>query len=206
MNAIERKFGLARCRFTLEDRPGRPETAEHDYRELGRFASLEKAVGWRGPVGAMRHLTECLTGKSASWLSSPLCKNIPVSPSPKSLLYPSPSRPTEGRFAIGTGCGGRDSVGRAMGSQGGFWLVSDRQHADERCCFRFAKARRTGTKPGEAFGEDGSRTVKSCGPDASTPASSLAEAMSARPGADEPYSQTTETRKPDLRGEREISR
>ena len=45
MNAIERKFSLARCRFTLEDRPGRPETAEHDYRELGRFASLEKAVG-----------------------------------------------------------------------------------------------------------------------------------------------------------------
>src|SRR3954453_737661 len=31
------------------------------------------------------------------------------------------------------------------------------------------------------------RTVKSCGPDASTLASSLAEAKSARPGADQPY-------------------
>src|SRR5436309_12750707 len=32
------------------------------------------------------------------------------------------------------------------------------------------------------------RTVKSCGPDASTLASSLAEAKSDRPGADQPYS------------------
>jgi hypothetical protein len=39
------------------------------------------------------------------------------------------------------------------------------------------------------------RTAKSCGPDASTPASSL------RSGA-----QATVTRKPDHRGEREISR
>jgi hypothetical protein len=71
----------------------------------------------------------------------------------------------------------------------------------------FAKARRTGTKPGEAFGEDGSRTVKSCGPDASTPASSLAEVRSARPGADKTLIRgTTETNKPDLRGEYEISR
>src|SRR3954453_18822565 len=31
------------------------------------------------------------------------------------------------------------------------------------------------------------RTAKSCGPDASTLASSLAEAKSARPGADQPY-------------------
>src|SRR3954451_21740044 len=31
------------------------------------------------------------------------------------------------------------------------------------------------------------RTVKSCGPDASTLASSLVEAKSARPGADQPY-------------------
>jgi hypothetical protein len=39
------------------------------------------------------------------------------------------------------------------------------------------------------------RTAKSCGPDASTPASSLRE-----------EAQATETRKPDLRGELEGSR
>ena len=44
----------------------------------------------------------------------------------------------------------------------------------------FAKARRTGTKPGEAFGEDGSRTAKSCGPDAAVLASSCAKARALR--------------------------
>jgi hypothetical protein len=35
----------------------------------------------------------------------------------------------------GAGCGGRGSVERARGSQGGFYeSVSDQQHADERCC------------------------------------------------------------------------
>jgi hypothetical protein len=70
------------------------------------------------------------------------------------------------------------------GSQGGF-PVSDDRHADERCC---------------------SRTAKTCGPDASTPASSLAEGKSARPGADEPgFREMTVTRKP-ITGERGISR
>ena len=64
MNAIERKFSLARCRFTLEDRPGRPETAEYDYRELGRFASLEKAVGIfvRGRVNCHSPMCNCTSG------------------------------------------------------------------------------------------------------------------------------------------------
>ncbi len=36
---------------------------------------------------------------------------------------------------VGAGCGGRGSVLRAMGSQGGFFeSVSGQQHADERCC------------------------------------------------------------------------
>jgi hypothetical protein len=48
---------------------------------------------------------------------------------------------------------------------------------------------------GAADESAGLRTVKSCGPDASTPASSLRE-----------EAQATETRKPDLRGEYEVSR
>src|SRR3984893_3383243 len=42
-------------------------------------------------------------------LSSPLCKNISVFPNPKSELYDSLSRPTEGRVAIVTAAG-RDAV------------------------------------------------------------------------------------------------
>jgi hypothetical protein len=42
-------------------------------------------------------------------LSSPISKNIPVSARPKSLLYRSPSHPTEGRIAIVTDAG-RDAV------------------------------------------------------------------------------------------------
>jgi hypothetical protein len=54
---------------------------------------------------------------------------------------------------VGAGCGGRGSVLRARGSQGGFFeSVSDQQHADERRLLR---------------------TAKSCGPDAATLASSL---------------------------------
>jgi hypothetical protein len=40
----------------------------------------------------------CPTGKSVNCLSSPICKNILVFARPKSNLYPSTSRPTEGRW------------------------------------------------------------------------------------------------------------
>jgi hypothetical protein len=97
----------------------------------------------------------CPTGKSVTWLSSPICKNISVLALPKSLLYPSTSRPTEGRIMIVTNAGW-DAVdaaapARRMRSQGGFPVSGH----DAR--------RRTALK----------RTAKSCGPDASTPASSL---------------------------------
>jgi hypothetical protein len=52
------------------------------------------------------------SGKSAAaviFLSSPIFKNISVLVSPKSLLYPPPSHPTEGRIAIVTNAG-RDAV------------------------------------------------------------------------------------------------
>src|SRR5712664_2664572 len=50
-------------------------------------------------------------------------RNISVPTYPKSILEFLPSHPTEGRIAIvtdaGCGCGGRGSVLRATGSQGG---------------------------------------------------------------------------------------
>jgi hypothetical protein len=63
-------------------------------------------------------------GQISKFLSSPLCKNISLSPSGKSSLQVRaiPSR-EEGRIMIvtnvGMGCGGRGSVLRATGLQGG---------------------------------------------------------------------------------------
>src|SRR5450631_1359800 len=51
------------------------------------------------------------------------------------------------------------------------------------------------------------RTVKSCGPDASTLASSLAEARSAQPGRTKPsIRKATVAKEPDRRGEYEVNR
>jgi hypothetical protein len=68
------------------------------------------------------------------------------------------------------------------GSLGGSWPVSDDGAPTNDAENVFARARRAGTRPGEGLASDGSRTVKSCGPDASWLASSLAEAKPAQPG------------------------
>jgi hypothetical protein len=63
-------------------------------------------------------------GQISEFVSSPLCKNISLHPSGKSSLQirAIPSR-EEGRIMIvtdaGMGCGGRGSVLRATGLQGG---------------------------------------------------------------------------------------
>src|SRR3984893_7029517 len=100
-------------------------------------------------------LSEWPDGQITEFLSSPLCKKMLLRRNPKSLLYPPPSRPTEGRFAIVTDVR-RDAVDAGCASDEGADL----------------------------------RTAKSCGPDASTPASSLRK----------PTPQATVTRKPDRRG------
>jgi hypothetical protein len=106
-----------------------------------------------------------------SGLSTPIAKNIPVPFFPKSPACPRPSRPTQGayrdRHGRGAGCGGRGL-----------------RQACERSAGRIAlreriPARKTTAQP---------RTVKSCGPDASTLASSLAEARSAQPCRAKPQS------------------
>ena len=60
---------------------------------------------------------------SGIFVSSPLCKNISLHPSGKSSLQIRAIPPHKGRIAIvtdaGCGCGGRGSVLRAMGWQGG---------------------------------------------------------------------------------------
>src|SRR5216683_5937730 len=66
----------------------------------------------------------CPSGGLLTGVSSPVCKNISVFVPPKSDLELFASHPTRGayhdRHERGAGCGGRGSVLRAMGSQGGF--------------------------------------------------------------------------------------
>jgi transposase len=96
--------------------------------------------------------------------------------------------PPEGRIAIvtdaGCGCGGRGSVLRATGLQGGLRPVSDQQHADERCC---------------------SRTAKSCGPDAPTLASSSRSCVGPTGLRQNLNPLMTVAREPGHRGEHDIS-
>src|SRR5713101_1061039 len=91
---------------------------------------------------------------------------------PNHLYHSRHSTPQEGRIMIvtdvGAGCGGRGSVLRATGSQGGFLGTCERSTARGR--------------------EMLLRTAKSCGPDAPTLASSFAEVKSARPGLDKTIS------------------
>ena len=83
-----------------------------------------------------------------------------------------PSRPKQGayrdRHGRGAGCDGRGSVRRAHGARTNGAVPPS------------AKLRRTGTRPVEGFGVDGSRTAKSCGPDAPTLVSSFAEQSAQR--------------------------
>src|SRR6267378_8103999 len=99
-----------------------------------RRRSLHRRDGGRGPqlgetIGPCRAITTtaaqviCPSGGLLTGVSSPPCKNISVSGPPKSHLELWPSHPTRGayhdRHGRGVGCGGRGSVLRAMGSQGG---------------------------------------------------------------------------------------
>jgi hypothetical protein len=98
----------------------------------------------------------CPSGGLSTGVSSPLCKNISLHPSGKSslqiLAIPPHKRGVGHRHERGEGCGGRGSVLRATGSQGGSMRpVSDHQASGREML---------------------QRTAKSCGPDAPTLASS----------------------------------
>jgi hypothetical protein len=98
----------------------------------------------------------CPSGVLLKGLSIPLCKNISVFTPPKSLLELLASHPTQRGVSRSSRTRGADAVDAAASCvrrdcRAGDEPVSDRQHADERCC---------------------QRTAKSCGPDAPTLASS----------------------------------
>ena len=110
----------------------------------------------------------CPSGCLLSSLISDFPKNISVPTHPKSDLELFASRPTEGRIAIVTDAGW-DAVDAAA-----FCARRDRRVGWRKACERSTACGR----------EMLQRTAKSCGPDAPTLASSLAEFRSARPGSD----------------------
>ena len=116
----------------------------------------DRQFSHRPPTGLICPSGGLLTGLSS--LISDFPKNISVPTHPKSHLELFASHPTGGayrdRHGRGEGCGGRGSVLRATGSQGGLRSVSDHQASGR---------------------ETLQRTAKSCGPDAPTLASSLVE-------------------------------
>jgi hypothetical protein len=117
-----------------------------------------KFLRCRSPDRTRHQLVGQINGGNEIYLSSPVCKNIPVRAHPKSLLYPLPSRPTEGRLAIVTNAG-RDAVDAAAPAR----TRRDRRAGFIKSVSDHRARRRTALL----------RTAKSCGPDASTPASSL---------------------------------
>ncbi len=113
---------------------------------------------WSGRIrtSPKSSLLICPSGGLLTGVSSPFCKNILVFTYPKSHLQLFASHPTRGayhdRHGRGVGCGGRGSVLRAMGWQGGFFeSVSDHRASGREMLLR---------------------TAKLCGPDAPTLASS----------------------------------
>jgi hypothetical protein len=96
-----------------------------------------RAAQWRGPL---RQNSKLLKRIELIWAVQSCLKKYFAFP--VGQIISTDSRhptPPEGRIAIvtdaGCGCGGRGSVLRATGSQGGFYeSVSDQQHADEGYC------------------------------------------------------------------------
>ncbi len=71
---------------------------------LGREARLERArKAWRPKREAS---VDGLVTSDLVGLSSPVCKNIPLNPSGKSILQLRPSRPNEGRWPSSRTLGG----------------------------------------------------------------------------------------------------
>jgi hypothetical protein len=74
-------------------------------------------------VDSRREYLPSLDGQISDFMSSPIAKNIPLSPSGKSVLsaraIPFRKEGVGHRHEL-TGCGGRDGVGRETRSQGDF--------------------------------------------------------------------------------------
>jgi hypothetical protein len=126
------------------------------------------------------------TGKSPKTCPALLAKIFRLARRANHLYKLAPSHPTKGRIASrherAVGCDGRDSVGRATGSQGGSSRERSAGARTNDAANRLRQNSPDGTRPGKTFGVRWSRTAKSCGPGAPMLASSLAEMHPAQPG------------------------
>jgi hypothetical protein len=143
---------LHRVRDTIASAGRMSEAIDGRHEKKRRHALLRRNHG-RRPLRVEEKF--CFSFSLFLPVQSPLQKYFA---SPVGQIISTNSRhptPPKGRIAIvtdaGCGCGGRGSVLRATGLQGGLRPVSGQQHADERCC---------------------QRTAKSCGPDTPTLVSS----------------------------------
>jgi hypothetical protein len=135
----------------------------------------------------------CPTGSVRDFVSSPLAKNISLLELVEAGIEQFHPVPIRGAFRDRHGRWARDAVdaaapGAHWQSQGGFLLEACERSSSaltNGAVSDFAEARRTGTKPGEAFGEDGSRTAKPCGPGTRCWCQ-VGGGASARPGLDKP--------------------
>jgi hypothetical protein len=140
-------------------------TQRRDDKERGPHLLFSRCVARCLPVSDLPDGQKSFAREN---LSSPVCKKNPLRQRPKSDLKIPPSRSERGALAIvtnvGPGCGGRGSAGRAD-------VIAGRALARERTAAR----RRTAMLPSslklrsrahtpKPLGEDGSRTVKPCGP------------------------------------------
>jgi hypothetical protein len=111
----------------------------------------------------------CPTGKSVIWLSSPSAKNIPLLRRPKSTLELPPSRPTQRGVSRSSRTLERDAVDAAASGayrqlQGGSNGARERSSGTQTNGAVFAFTKALADWSVEAFGADGSRTAKPCGP------------------------------------------
>jgi hypothetical protein len=140
-----------RCGSSSGARSGAPTSSSTRHSSMSPASCVRDTRA----IGSCRSPVICPSGGLSTGVSSPVCKNISVFTSPKSLLELFVSHPTRGAYhdrdGRGMGCGGRGSVLRAIIAGRVERLVSDRQARGREMLLR---------------------TAKSCGPDAPTLASS----------------------------------
>jgi hypothetical protein len=106
------------CAFSHSLRPKRTRAAAVTRARPADWRHRPPQLNKRGPM------LICPTGWPVIWLSSPVLQNFSLRRLVETALLIRPVPPHRGayhdRHGRGVGCGGRGSVRRAMGSQGGF--------------------------------------------------------------------------------------
>jgi hypothetical protein len=144
-------------------RPGHERAVFQFQRFAGCFIGSPTAIGSPTDLPVGRRFDFHVESPLQKYFASPVGQIISTT-----SRHPVPHRGAyRDRHERGMGCGGRGSVLRATGLQGGFLGTCERSPARGREMLQ--------------------RTAKSCGPDAPMLASSLAEFKSAQPGLDKTY-------------------